>query len=189
MWKQQMRELIAQKNKRIFWLGAHKLLINTELKRLRTLGYEVFNPPYLSSVVDQSAMLDWKSPSSTLPQEIIAILAKTNFFYDAISAEVGEILNQYFATVIVTINPSWLINILKVYHGKLIYRVYGQHYNLSRCFTNDHILDLITEREDFWFCPHHEQTLITADRWLSRLNIRVIPYCLDDDVIALQDTS
>ena len=81
-----MQELIAQKNKRIFWLGMHKILVQTELKRLRTLGYEVFNPPYLSPIIDQSAMLNWRVPSdSTLPPEIIAILAKTNFFYIAIS--------------------------------------------------------------------------------------------------------
>lgn len=36
--------------KRIFWLGMHKVLSQTELPHLRALGYEVFNPPYLSSV-------------------------------------------------------------------------------------------------------------------------------------------
>lgn len=184
-----MQELITQKNKRILWLGMHKVLVETELKRLRTLGYEVFNPPYLSPIVDQSAMYDWKAPSdSTLPQEIIAILAKTNFFYDAISPVIGEILNHYFGTVIVTINPKWLKNTLKVYHGKLIYRVYGQPYSLSRDLTKHYVLDLITEREDFWFCPHHEKTLLIESQWLKRLNIRIIPYCVTDDVIASQDS-
>jgi glycosyltransferase involved in cell wall biosynthesis len=184
-----MQELIAQKNKRIFWLGMHKILVQTELKRLRTLGYEVFNPPYLSPIIDQSAMLNWRVPSdSTLPPEIIAILAKTNFFYSAISPAIGEILNQYFGTVIVTINPNWLESILKVYHGKLIYRVYGQPYNLSEYFSNNYTLDLISDRENFWFCPHHEKALLIEAQWIKRLNIRVIPYCLTDEVIALQDS-
>lgn len=184
-----MLNIMQEKNKRIFWLGMHKILVETELKRLRILGYEVFNPPYLSSIVDQSAVLDWEPPSdSTLPQEAISILAKTNFFYEAIPAAAAEILNQYFGTVIVTINPDWLKNILEVYHGKLIYRVYGQPYSLSKYFTNNYILDLITERENFWFCPHHEKTLLIEDLWLERLNTRVIPYCLSDDVINLQDT-
>ncbi len=184
-----MQELIAKKNKRIFWLGMHKVLVQTELKRLEILGYEVFNPPYLSPVVDQSAVLDWKPPpNSTLPQEIITILAKTNFFYVAISPEIGEILNHYFGTVIVTINPQWLKNILEVYHGKLIYRVYGQPYVLSEYFTKHYVLDLITEREDFWFCPHHEKTLLIEAQWLKRLNVQVIPYCLTGDVIDLQDS-
>ncbi|MFM2322833.1 MAG: glycosyltransferase [Pseudomonadota bacterium] len=178
-----------EKNKRIFWLGMHKILVETELKRLRILGYEVFNPPYLSSIIDQSAALDWKPPSdSTLPQEAIAILAKTNFFYAAIPPAAAEILNQYFGAVIVTINPEWLKNILKVYHGKLIYRVYGQPYNLSQYFTDNYVLDLITERKDFWFCPHHEKTLLIEDLWLARLNMRIIPYALSSDVISLQDT-
>ncbi len=184
-----MLNIAQEKNKRIFWLGMHKILVETELKRLRILGYEVFNPPYLSSIIDQSAVLDWEPPSdSTLPQEAISILAKTNFFYEAIPAAAAEILNQYFGTVIVTINPDWLKNILEVYHGKLIYRVYGQPYSLSKYFTNNYILDLITERENFWFCPHHEKTLLIEDLWLKRLNTRVIPYCLSDDVINLQDT-
>src|ERR1043166_1809004 len=49
----------AGKPARIFWLGAHQLLVNTELARLRQLGYEVFNPPYLSHVLDQSALTSW----------------------------------------------------------------------------------------------------------------------------------
>lgn len=184
-----MQELNDQKNKRIFWLGMHKILVETELKRLRILGYEVFTPPYLSSIVDQSAVLDWEAPSdSTLPQEAISILAKTNFFYEAIPAAAAEILNQYFGTVIVTINPDWLKNILEVYHGKLIYRVYGQPYSLSKYFTNNYILDLITERENFWLCPSHEKALLVEDLWLKRLNIRIIPYCLPNDIIVLQDS-
>jgi len=54
-----MKKLNSLTKKRIFWLGMHKLLVTTELNRLRMLGYEVFNPPYLSSIIDQSAVRDW----------------------------------------------------------------------------------------------------------------------------------
>lgn len=183
-----MEKLASQKGKRIFWLGMHKLLVTTELKRLRMLGYEVFNPPYLSSVVDQSAIYDWTVPlDSTLPSEAIAILSKTNFFYAKIPAAAAEILNHYFETAIVTIHPGWLKNFLQVYHGRVIYRVYGQIYQLSQYLADYRVLDLITEREDFWFCPHHEKTLLIEDPWLSRLKTRIIPYCLSDDIIARKD--
>lgn len=171
--------------KRIFWLGMHKLLIATELKRLRILGYEVFNPPYLSSVIDQSAVLDWTPPPSTLPVEAITILSKTNFFYASIPPEAAEILNHYFKIAIVTINPDWLKDFLKVYHGKVIYRVYGQVYRLSEYMAQNQTIELLSEREDFWFCPHHEEALRTEDLWLKRLKTRVIPYCLSDDIVAL----
>ena len=49
------------------------------------------------------------------------------------------------------------------------------------------ILDLISEREDFWFCPHHKEALHTEDLWLKRFKIRIIPYCLSDDIIALEN--
>ena len=175
--------------KRIFWLGMHKLLVNTELKRLRMLGYEVFNPPYLSSVIDQSAVLKWElHPGSTLPAEAIAILSTTNFFYDPIPPEAAVILNQYFEIAIITIDPNWLKNFLKVYHGKVIYRAYGQPYSLSNFMVDHHILDLITERENFWFCPHNEEVLRIEDSWIKRLKTRIIPYCISDDVMELKDS-
>ena len=184
-----MEKLTPQKNKRIFWLGMHKLLVTTELKRLKMLGYEVFNPPYLSAIIDQSAVYSWTPPSdSTLPQEAIAILSKTNFFYSTIPQASAEILNHYFGTVIVTINPDWLKKILEIYHGRVIYRTYGQIYRLSQHLVDHHILDLVTERENFWFCPHHEAALLPEDPWLNYLKMRIIPYCLSDDVIDLQDT-
>lgn len=176
------------KKKRIFWLGMHKILISTELKRLRMLGYEVFNPPYLSPIIDQSSILDRSAQiNSTLPPEAIATLSATNFYYNRISPEVAEILNYYFDIAIITINPVWLKNFLKAYHGKTIYRVYGQHYRLSEYIVNNKILDLISEREDFWFCPHHKEALHTEDLWLKRFKIRIIPYCLSDDIIALEN--
>jgi glycosyltransferase involved in cell wall biosynthesis len=184
-----MKKLTPQKNKRIFWLGMHKLLVTTELKRLKMLGYEVFNPHYLSSIIDQSAVCSWTPPSdSTLPQEAIAILSKTNFFYSTIPKAAVEILNHYFGTVIVTINPDWLKTILKIYHGRVIYRTYGQTYRLSRYLVDNQLLELVTERENFWFCPHHEAALLPEDPWLNYLKTRIIPYCLSDDVIDLQDT-
>lgn len=108
--------------KRIFWMGMHKVLMQTELPRLRELGFEVFNPPYLSEVVDQSATLDWDSnQESTLPKDVFDKLSKTRFFYNSHSEETAEILNEYFDAVVVTINPDWLKEMLAVYEGPLIF--------------------------------------------------------------------
>jgi glycosyltransferase involved in cell wall biosynthesis len=187
-----MQELISQKNKRIFCLSMHQKLVKIEIERLRILGYEVFEPPYLKKPIRyQTTVWDWKQQSSsgsTLPLEALTILAKTNFFTSFIPQLAAEILNQYFGTILVFSNQIWLKNILEVYRGKIIYRVHGQPYSLSQDLVNHSILDLIIERENFWFCPHHEKALLIEDLWLTRLNTRIIPCCLPNDIIRLQDT-
>ncbi|TPL01800.1 MULTISPECIES: glycosyltransferase [unclassified Mesorhizobium] len=175
------------KKKRIFWLGMHQVLSQTELPRLRALGYEVFNPPYLSDVYDQSAVYDWVAPDSSLPNEALEILARTNFFYDEIPPEAAEVLNAYFDAAIVTINPLWLAHFLKAYHGRVIYRTYGQPHSLSDELANLGALPLITERNDFWFMPNTEKVTDIEDDWL-RSRMMIVPYCLTPDVVDRRDT-
>src|SRR5205823_5769956 len=108
---------------RIFWLGAHQLLVNTELARLRQLGYEVFNPPYLSHVLDQSALTSWnRGQPSTLPPDVFERLASYNFFYNTLDPEIADILNDYFDAVIVTIVARWVMEILRVFRGPILFR-------------------------------------------------------------------
>jgi len=173
--------------KRIFWLGMHKVLSQTELPRLRALGYEVFNPPYLSDVYDQSAVYDWIPSETSLPKEAQKLLERTNFFYDEIPSDVAEVLNTYFDAAIITINPTWLLNFLKAYRGRIIYRTYGQPYSLSDELSNSGALPLITERDDFWFLPHSEKVAEIEDDWL-RSRMMIVPYCLTQDVVDLRDT-
>lgn len=176
----------TMKPKRIFWLGMHKVLTQTELPRLRQLGFEVYNPPYLSNVEDQSAIVDWKAAPTTLPEDVHLKLSTTNFFYQPIPGEIAEILNEYFDAVIVTINPSWLKHFMDAYKGRVIYRVYGQPYSLTQELTNNGAVIGIFDRENFWFCPHTEYTLdIEDDLLLERM--RIVPYCLTQDVFPLKD--
>ncbi|WP_168059309.1 glycosyltransferase [Candidatus Manganitrophus noduliformans] len=171
--------------KRIFWLGMHKVLVRTELPALREMGYEVFNPPYLSNVQDQSAELNWTQSESSLPEDIYEKLSKYNFFYNSISNEVAEILNEYFDAIIVTINPDWLVSILEVFKKTIIYRTYGQIGILSESLLHNGGYKLIQERENFWFVPHCEETASDEQHWLKN-KLKVCPYWLTDDVFALQ---
>ncbi len=176
------------KHKRIFWLGMHKVLVKTELVRLRSLGYEVFNPPYLSPILDQSAQIEWdNTQNSTLPLNILNKLANTNFFYTDLSAEIFKILNSYFGTIIVTITPHWLKPIINGYTGKIIYRVYGQHDRLSDSCEEIGIKDKIIENNNFFFVPHALECVNDEDNWL-RKNEKVIPYCLTDDIFGYIDS-
>lgn len=174
------------KPKRIFWLGMHKVLTQTELPRLRQLGFEVYNPPYLSDVEDQSAVRDWTAAPTTLPEDVHLKLSTTNFFYQPISGEIAEILNEYFDAAIVTINPTWLKHFMAAYRGPVIYRVYGQPNSLAQELANNGAIASISDRENFWFCPHSEYTLDIEDEWLLE-RMRIVPYCLTPDVFPLKD--
>ncbi len=173
---------------RIFWLGMHKLLVRTELPRLRALGFEVFNPPYLSKIEDQSAELNWDhGQPSTLPPDVFQKLSSYNFFYNPISPEIAELLNTYFDAVIVTINPDWLTEVLRVYKKRTLFRAYGQPYPLSEFLWNNGAGRVILDHPDFHFVPFHDLTTDLEHTWLTG-RMSVVPYQIDNDVIALQDT-
>ena len=178
----------TNKKKRIFWLGMHKILVRTELIRLRDLGYEVFNPKYLSNIVDQSAELDWnENQETTLPTEIFNTLACTNFFYASLDENIFSILNEYFDAVIVTIAPIWLESIIKGFRGKIIYRVYGQSHSITNEFINRNLRRYVEGNKDFIFMPHASEAVSAEENWF-RENEFVVPYCLTDDVFGYQDS-
>ena len=182
---------ITQKvdKKRIFWLGMHKTLVETELPRLRDLGFEVFNPPYLANIADQSAHLDWDlSQETTLPTEVFDQLSKTNFFYiDQLSQDVTAILNEYFDCIIVTISPTWLAPILRQYQGSIIYRVYGQSFSITDEFRRLGLELLVRNNNNFHFVPHAIEAVDREADWLLNKAISV-PYCLLDDVFSYADS-
>lgn len=168
--------------KRIFWLGMHKILVKTELPRLRQLGYEVFNPPYLSSIEDQSANMEWdQGQVSTLPGDIFEKISSYNFFYNEINEEIADILNTYFDVIVVTILPRWLASVLRVYSGKVVFRTYGQHYKLCDELRREGVLNNISLRENFTFMPHAEESLVGEQSWLRERAV-VVPYCLGPDI-------
>lgn len=173
---------------RIFWLGMHKVLTQTELPRLRMLGYEVFNPPYLTDITDQSAVTEWDARQpTTLPPEVFRKLSQTKFFYESIPSDIADILNKYFDVVIVTIQPGWLHEVLRIYRGKVIYRTYGQISLLSEDLWNQNSFRMITERPNFWFVPHSEHTANDEHAWLRR-RMEIVPYHLTHDTVNIQDS-
>src|SRR3546814_7925853 len=123
----------------------------------------------------------------TLPQEVQPKRPGVNFFYRPIPEESAEILNGYLDAVIVTINPTWLKHVMDAYKGPVVYRVYGQPSSLSQELASNGAIAAISQRDDFWFCPHSTHTLDIEDQWLLD-RMRVVPYCLTTDVLSLQDT-
>jgi glycosyltransferase involved in cell wall biosynthesis len=174
---------------RIFWLGMHKILKSSELNRLRRLGFEVFNPPYISPVYDQSAdqRLDFDQPT-TLPAEIFDTLTRHDFFYTEVPPAIAEILNAYFEFVIVTINADWLKSLLAAFSGHVIYRIYGQHFSLSEKIVDIGIWETLVSRDRFCIVPFAEESVEREQRWFLDLCSHTVPYQIPDDVFAMSNT-
>jgi hypothetical protein len=172
----------SNKSSRVFWLGMHVVLNHTELPRLRSLGYEVFNPPYLADIYDQSADTQWNAQQpTTLPREVFDELSRHNFFYNRIPPRIAELLNAYFGTVIVTVSPIWLQSILAAYRGRVIYRTYGQPDVLTETMWRLRLFRAVQEREDFHFVPHADEAVRHEHSWLKS-RMTVAPYTLPADV-------
>ena len=174
---------------RVFWLGCHKILVPTELRFLRELGYEVFRPPYRTEIFDQSAELSEESYSgSSLPQEVWNKLSGFNFFYNTLTPEIAELLNTYFEVVICTINPIWLKEILPLFRGKVIYRTFGQIYRLSDTLFHHGMMDEILKHQNFLFVPHAMEAVEGIEHaWLME-RMEVLPYALTPDIFEHKGT-
>ncbi|PEQ14237.1 hypothetical protein B2G71_01110 [Novosphingobium sp. PC22D] len=170
---------------RIFWLGSHKVLNTTELPLLRAMGYEVFNPPYLSDVFDQSIHRepDLNQPT-TLPREIFAELMAFNFFYAAFTPRITEIVNAFFDAVVVTISEHWLKSMLDSYEGRIIYRTYGQHFVLSEVLCQMGLWPKIVERDDFAIVPFAAESIENEQQWFRDRCTEIVPYQIPDEVFA-----
>ncbi|WP_372400531.1 hypothetical protein ABMY26_35890 (plasmid) [Azospirillum sp. HJ39] len=167
----------------------HVVLTRTELPRLRELGYEVFNPPYIAPVYDQSANLDWDAEQpTTLPEEVFRILSTTNFFYADFSPKIVDILNTYFDVIIVTITPVWLEPVLRHFHGPIIYRIYGQHGHLSSDIVDRKLWARLVSHPNFHIVPFCDQVVEDEAPWFRARCVSSVPYSLPLDTFKHRDT-
>jgi glycosyltransferase involved in cell wall biosynthesis len=174
---------------RVFWLGMHKVLKSTELSRLRRLGFEVFNPPYISPVYDQSAdtRLDFDQPT-TLPADVFNKLVQHDFFYAEVPQNIAEILNAYFDFAIVTISADWLKSFLAAFSGPVIYRIYGQHFSLSQKIVAIGLWETLVSRDGFCIVPFAEESVEREQSWFLDLCSHIVPYQIPDDVFTMSNT-
>lgn len=172
---------------RVFFLTNHKILVRTELPRLRALGLEVFHPRYRpKNAQHQSASEDWDDAQpSTLPAATFATLAAQDFFYTAITDEAAALLNEHFDAVIVTSDPGWLAEIVRVYRGRVLFRAYGQVVNLSEWLFERGALRAIVARDDFWFVPHASEAVAPEHAWLKE-RMAIVPYVPANEALSLQ---
>lgn len=173
---------------RVFWFGNHKLLITTELPRLRDLGYEVFCPNNgIQNQEHQSSSNGWSvDQPTTLPSNTFLELSKFDFFNRQITQRISKILNENFEIVIVTIDPGWLTEVIRNFRGKVVYRTYGHVVNMSDYLFKIGAMRAIIERDNFWYVPHSQESAVHEHSWL-RDRMEMVPYCLGQDSLDNMD--
>lgn len=171
--------------RRIFWLGADKVFHRTELCQLREMAFEVFSPPYISSVHDYSAdrMVD-REQQTTLPLNIFLKLMATDFSGMNLTPEITDILESYFDAVIIAGNPACLRSFAGIYRRPIILRTYGRDQNLSEYFINAGLWERLVGRDNFTVVPFCPEAVEGENRWFRDLCHEYVPYQLADDVYA-----
>ena len=126
--------------KRIFLVTYHKVLLSTQLKEYKSLGYDVVYPFNHDLIYDQSASVqrkeDWlesNSQSSSLKKDILCEIGSYNFLIERqFSKKIINLLEKYFDVVIVCQNPVWLYSFLKDFKKVLSFKMYGNTFTFSK---------------------------------------------------------
>jgi hypothetical protein len=164
---------------RILWLGNHALLLNTELPRLRALGFEVFHAPCRRVVRQhQSAMADWKQGPTTLDPSVYARLADADLYFTPIEPDMFALLNEHFSAAVVAIQATWVAELLRGFAGKIVYRTYGDSRTVSEQLWQLGAFRALIRRENFWFVPFASEYARQEQAWV-RARETVVPYCVD----------
>jgi glycosyltransferase involved in cell wall biosynthesis len=171
-----------KKDFQIFYLGAHKVLCETEVNDLFDEYKFVYRAQYQSKIFDQSMVLERDERNVTnLPSNLRQMLDETNFYYDKIPTEIGEILDQYFDLVIVTIHQAWLKNILEVTKKcKILFRTYGQIPLISD-LLNDQLGFELANNDRITYSTISQQILKNEHLWYSE-KAKIATYSTDETI-------
>lgn len=112
--------------KRILWLHNHTSLRKFEVPLLIELGYEVYCPKIFKvGSGDGSATITYKYDKTlSIPQDVLDILNCTDF-YENITRESMEIVNQYFDIVMMHYFPDQLRTIVRNFRGIIVFQSFG----------------------------------------------------------------
>ena len=129
---------------------------------LLNMGYEVYCPK-MFSLLDMSGSISYDYDSSlTIPIQIISQLNKIDF-YQSLSSEEMDLINQYFDIAICIFNSSTLESLLRLFKGQIILHTFGiiKPDNYTRELTNNYsqfnLLALIKQVGNrFWYAPSYE---------------------------------
>jgi len=112
--------------KRVLWLLNHTSLRKFEVPLLVELGYEVFCPKIFQvGSGDGSASITYEYDKTlSIPEDVLKRLNGVDF-YEKISVETMEIVNQYFDIAMFHYFPNQFKSLVKSFHGVLVFQAFG----------------------------------------------------------------
>jgi hypothetical protein len=119
--------------RRLIWSTNHQTLLRTEVPLLRTLGWEVFVPKIWPD--DDPAFRSGQSSSEfdeglQLPRDELTLLNDHDFYSDAWSPQLEEVINRRFEIVMghLTIYTMALSEAARKFHGQVVARAFGREH-------------------------------------------------------------
>ena len=112
--------------RRILWLLNHTSLRKFEVPLLVELGYEVFCPKIFQvGSGDGSASITWEYDQTlSIPGDVLQKLNCVDF-YEKISIETMDMMNQYFDIAIFHYFPKQFKSLVKSFCGVLVFQAFG----------------------------------------------------------------
>lgn len=166
-WKTRPRQRnrdMRGREERVAWLINHTTLRDAELPIIRAMGMEVYTSKEIASSLDvRTVSVDYSEDEhSTLPVWVLDRLNSHNFYEDGLPPDIARLLNGYFGTVITGAFAQPLEDLIQVFRGRILVRVFGREAPLS---YSEYFEQLVQGRfwemvgqakHRFWFTPCYD---------------------------------
>lgn len=170
--------------KRILWLLNHTSARKVEVPLLLELGYEVFCPKSFSyESGDYSASVTYEYDASlSIPEKDLERLNRIDF-YESFSADDMELMNQYFDGIIVAPYSTNILQLVKRFHGIIIFRLFSllaNEYTQILFSIDKHLLTYISRSIDRIFFATAYNNLFDEESSILKNRELVLPLPLKD---------
>lgn len=189
-WKSRPRRrdhVMVSREERVAWLINHTTLRDAEVPIIRSFGLEVYTSKEIPTGNEvRTFSVDFSEDEhSTLPNWVLDCLNRHNFYDDGIPQNIAELLNGYFGTIIASAFPRLLDDLVQVFKGRILVRVFGREapYNYSEFFAHlgqgDFWKRVWQIQNRFWFAPAYDSISKIECRLLQQTTVS-LPLALPD---------
>lgn len=167
-------------NQRVVWLLNHTTLREFEAPLLLRLGLEVYCPKRFPRNPDnRSASVSYQFDSSlTIPESELRILNEFDFYSDAFSPQIRQILNDRFGTVIVAYMFPMFQRVLESFRGRILLRTFGSTHPTYTYYSFAHEVaspaferQLASASDRFWFAQAYPNLKLIEPPMIQRRSV------------------
>ncbi len=114
------------KERRILWLLNHRTLMPYEAPLIQKLGFEIYIPKIYPKAGFRSGAVDTSFDSTlTLPSSVLEALNRFNFYEDAWTPRITEIVNRYFGCAFIIPHARLAQEAVDHFEGQIVFRAFG----------------------------------------------------------------